>query len=662
MDILAALQSHGLIIDKLDLSDGIHRCGTIKHPRSSNGWYIPFEGGKAIKYGNWELGSDELWKDDKSEFDNSKFTAYTKAIKEAQEKVYQEKAIQALEYIESLKKDGFSEYLKRKRIFPNGALFDSGCIVIPCQDANGKIWSYQKIYNNGDKRFMAEGKIKDCYHLITSRNINKDEVVIVCEGFATGASIHQKTGFPVFVAFNAGNLKRVCDALGFRNIIIAADNDESGIGEKKAKESGYKYVMPSRIGWDFSDVFLNDGDISSYFIPKAAKGSLAPHGLVGEIADWITSTAIHPQPKLSIAAALAFVGLLKGHKYQTSTGLRSNLLVLSLAPSASGKEHPQNCIMRLMDACGLQQHLLAEPTSGSGFLTGLTNANRLGLLVMDEIGRYLGNAMSKDSKSWQKEVIDYIIKSFSKADSILIGKQYANNKANPRIDIKNPHFCCIGSTVKEKMIEACKSTEVIDGFLNRWILFNVEDRPKEQYENYSSVIPESLINSIKSLIPIERDNYGNEILHKTSYSPEAADIMRAFRAKIQKKIEESEYPFDALYGRSSTHAAKIAMIVADGDLIVCSDVNFAINVVEQSNEAILKFAGLISDNQFEADYIRVREIIAKHKVITKNTLSRKTQFITGGARRRDEIVTSLLGSNIICEETTGKETCYKFIF
>ncbi len=389
--------------------------------------------------------------------------------------------------------------------------------------------------------------------------------------------------------------------------------------------------------------------------------SLQAHGLVGEIADWITSTAIYPQPQLSIAAALAFVGLLKGHRYETSTGLRSNILVLCLAPSASGKEHPQNSLMRLMQACGLGRHLLADPTSGSGFLTGLIAADRLGIWIMDEIGRYLSNFMNADSQGYQREVIDYIIKSFSKAGSILVGKQYANPKINPRIDIDSPHFCCLGSTVKEKIVEACRSNDVLDGFLNRWLLFNVETRPAERYENHSDAIPEALVARIKSLPPVERDSYGKEIIRKATYSPEAADIMRDYRTAIAKKIAASEYPFDALYGRSSAHAAKVAMIVAEDDYIMPTDVKFAIRVVDESNEAIMKFAGLISDNQFEADYIRVRELIAKFKTIRKNVLTRKTQFINGGQRRREEIMRSLIESNIVAEQAIGKETVYKFI-
>jgi len=52
---------------------------------------------------------------------------------------------------------------------------------------------------------------------------------VVCEGYATGATIHEATGLAVIVAFDAGNLLPV--ARFFREkkpdwlIVIAADND-----------------------------------------------------------------------------------------------------------------------------------------------------------------------------------------------------------------------------------------------------------------------------------------------------------------------------------------------------------------------------------------------------------------------------------------------------
>ena len=63
--------------------------------------------------------------------------------------------------------------------------------------------------------------MKGCYHGIGK----PDGVLIVFEGYATGASIHEATGQAVALAFNAGNLEAV--ALDLHRLIQAAGPDRA---------------------------------------------------------------------------------------------------------------------------------------------------------------------------------------------------------------------------------------------------------------------------------------------------------------------------------------------------------------------------------------------------------------------------------------------------
>ena len=55
------------------------------------------------------------------------------------------------------------------------------------------------------------------------------DVVVVAEGYATAATLHEATGLPVAAAFNAGNLKPAAEGLRERyldkKIVVAGDND-----------------------------------------------------------------------------------------------------------------------------------------------------------------------------------------------------------------------------------------------------------------------------------------------------------------------------------------------------------------------------------------------------------------------------------------------------
>lgn len=138
-------------------------------------------------------------------------------------------------------------YLKNKGIMPHGAKIFRGSLIIREMDCSGalmiptmlggKITSLQFINPHGEKRFLYGGE-KGGY-LIGKIKFGKP--VCICEGFATGATIHQATGYAVVVAFDAGNLRKMAEALRANNpdvkIVLCADDDKTGTGQRKATEA-----------------------------------------------------------------------------------------------------------------------------------------------------------------------------------------------------------------------------------------------------------------------------------------------------------------------------------------------------------------------------------------------------------------------------------------
>lgn len=157
-------------------------------------------------------------------------------------------------------------YLTRKGIKPCGARVSGVQLLVPMRDGDGVLWSLQRIQPNGSKRFLRGGRVSGLFHTIDSgmdgNTAMMHEALLVCEGFATGASLHEATGIPVVVAFSARNLKEA--ALTMRQtypdaaITICGDNDESGIGQKLGREAalavGGRFCMPPQVGTDFNDL------------------------------------------------------------------------------------------------------------------------------------------------------------------------------------------------------------------------------------------------------------------------------------------------------------------------------------------------------------------------------------------------------------------------
>jgi putative DNA primase/helicase len=116
-----------------------------------------------------------------------------------------------------------------KGVHAYGIRQDGQTLLIPLRDTAGKLQSLQTITPDGDKRF--KGRMKSCYHAIGSK---PGDLLVIAEGYATGATVHEATGWPVAVAFNAGNLGPVAMALHKAypalTLVMAADDDHQTDG------------------------------------------------------------------------------------------------------------------------------------------------------------------------------------------------------------------------------------------------------------------------------------------------------------------------------------------------------------------------------------------------------------------------------------------------
>lgn len=144
---------------------------------------------------------------------------------------------------------GESDYLDRKAIVRNGCRFSpSGTLVIPMLDTAGIIHGLQIIRNRKDKRasrqlekeYWPRGLSKKGHFFLMGVPTS---IVLVAEGYATGATLHVATGLPVAVAFDAGNLQPVAEALHARyrtaRILICADDDALA----KCRECGARLIL-----------------------------------------------------------------------------------------------------------------------------------------------------------------------------------------------------------------------------------------------------------------------------------------------------------------------------------------------------------------------------------------------------------------------------------
>jgi len=162
---------------------------------------------------------------------------------------------------------GAHPYLIRKAIKPYRARMYRGALVIPLFDPSRELVNLQFIDADGGKRFLAGGRKQGCFSVIGKPS--ESGPLLICEGFATGASLHAETGLFILVAMDAGNLEPVAKAarrlFPEAEIIVAGDNDESGTGQAAARKAalaaGGKILIPDRPGADWNDMVTVGGAV-----------------------------------------------------------------------------------------------------------------------------------------------------------------------------------------------------------------------------------------------------------------------------------------------------------------------------------------------------------------------------------------------------------------
>lgn len=125
---------------------------------------------------------------------------------------------------------GFSRYIERKNVnVYKGVRFTSTGIAIPMMGISGKTWGIQFIDDQKKTKRFLKKQLRNGVFFVIGK-VLKGRPILFAEGYATGATVHSVTGFPVVVCFASNNVinvikqwrKLVKDRYQFINI---ADND-----------------------------------------------------------------------------------------------------------------------------------------------------------------------------------------------------------------------------------------------------------------------------------------------------------------------------------------------------------------------------------------------------------------------------------------------------
>lgn len=236
--MINAMREAGLDPGSIIADGKIHRFDVPgDRAKSENGWFVLYDGDiQAGRFGSWKTGQSEKWcsktaaeftPEEKKQY-ASRMEAARREREKEQQRVQDECRIWCTEAWNNARPaDSNHPYLLKKQVISYGLRQSGDALMVPVMNMQGVKHGLQFIQPDGTKKFKTGTAKQGNFHLIGKPIEN---TMIICEGYATGASIHHATGHAVLVAFDAGNLKPVAEYIHKErpalNLIIAADDDQ----------------------------------------------------------------------------------------------------------------------------------------------------------------------------------------------------------------------------------------------------------------------------------------------------------------------------------------------------------------------------------------------------------------------------------------------------
>lgn len=304
-EVLNQFADYGLEPEQPLIFGKLTRCKTSQDKgKEKNGWYVVHEHRTEKNetlifgsFGDWRSGESQKIKvkagrmsPEEREVMRARQEDAKRKAAEVAANAARRAANRAAGLFKRMPEKGKSAYLDRKQIVGFKVRYAprTGAVLVPMSNVRHQIVGLQVIFpvkqedTGRDKTYWPAGMSKEgAFHLIGGHP-EPGEPVLICEGYATGASLHMATSMAVAIAFDAGNLLSVSKAMREQfpgcPVIICRDDDWKtkrpngepwNPGEEKANNAalivGGQVVSPvfsgeREIKWtDFNDLHIAEG-------------------------------------------------------------------------------------------------------------------------------------------------------------------------------------------------------------------------------------------------------------------------------------------------------------------------------------------------------------------------------------------------------------------
>ncbi|GAB4240835.1 MAG: hypothetical protein OHK0028_19080 [Deltaproteobacteria bacterium] len=337
-------------------------------------------------------------------------------------------------------------------------------------------------------------------------------------------------------------------------------------------------------------------------------------GFVSEVMDHCMAIAPYPNQVMAFCGALALMAVLAGRKVCDDGNNRTNLYLLGLAHSASGKDQPRKLNVEILHAVGMVNQVAGRFASGEGVQDALY-AEPCMLFQTDEIDGLL-QSVNKAKDARHESIMETLLTIYSSANTVFAMRRKAGKESMGSID--QPHLVILGTAIPNHYYQALSERMLTNGFFARMIILECGRRPPGQKPKILP-LPGRVLETAKWWAQF-RPGTGNlqdwhPVPRVVPCTDEADQIMDEVRKEAEAEYERAESSGDAVsttvWGRVDEHARKLALLYAvsedhKGPRIGRAAALWARRFIIHATRRMLFMAQeFVADNPFHAECLKL---------------------------------------------------------
>jgi len=316
-------------------------------------------------------------------------------------------------------------------------------------------------------------------------------------------------------------------------------------------------------------------------------------GVVGELIEWIVSSARRPNRLLALGAALTIVGTLIGRRIAGPTRSGTHLYVVALAGTGAGKQHAIDCIKSALISARAKTCIGPGEFTSSRAVVRFVKRQPLSLCAIDEFGAFLHRIGNRNAGHYETATTGELRKLWGISFSSYNSAESAHEDSQ---SVESPALTIYGVSTPEEFYTACRSEDVGNGFLNRFVIIETGERgPENDPPSGSEKVPVLLQVKLQELLqptpfslPVFSETPSGQLEPgiRLQWGPGAKEIYTALSKRTDDEQDEQK---KKLIGRVPEIAVRIATIRCAGQgssIISVDDMQWGCDLATFSAETL----------------------------------------------------------------------------